>query len=84
MLFVAVFKQTYQTKTSIDKISVEVCCCTNFKSCDHIVGKLLHVDCVHTMPADFENDEKCDGSKIWASVHTMPEQFENGQKFAGK
>ena len=36
------------------------------------------------MPAHFENDEKCDGSKIWASVHTMPEQFENGQKFAGK
>ena len=24
------------------------------------------------MPAHFENDEKCDGSKIWASVHTMP------------
>ena len=21
-------------------------------------------DCVHTMPADFENDEKSDGSKI--------------------
>ena len=36
------------------------------------------------MPAHFENDEKCDGSKIWASVHTMPEQFENGRKFAGK
>ena len=22
------------------------------------------LDCVHTMPAHFENDEKCDGSKI--------------------
>ena len=21
-------------------------------------------DCIHTMPAHFENDEKCDGSKI--------------------
>ena len=38
----------------------------------------VNLDCVHTMPAHFENDEKCDGSKIWASVHTMPEQFENG------
>ena len=34
--------------------------------------KLVHIisfigglsDCVHTMPAHFENDEKCDGSKI--------------------
>ena len=23
-----------------------------------------HLDCVHTMPAHFENDEKCDGRKI--------------------
>ena len=23
-----------------------------------------NLDCVHTMPAHFENDEKCDGSKI--------------------
>ena len=22
------------------------------------------LDCVHTMPAHFENDEKCDGCKI--------------------
>ena len=36
------------------------------------------------MPADFENDEKSDGSKIWASVHTMPAQFENGRKFDDK
>ena len=36
------------------------------------------------MPAHFENDEKCDGSKIRASVHTMPEQFENGRKFDSK
>ena len=36
------------------------------------------------MPAHFENGEKCDGSKIWASVHTIPEQFENGRKSDGK
>ena len=24
----------------------------------------VDLDCVHTMPAHFENDEKCDGSKI--------------------
>ena len=36
------------------------------------------------MPAHFENGEKCDGSKIWASIHIMPEQFENGTKFDGK
>ena len=23
-----------------------------------------NLDCVHTMPADFENDEKSDGNKI--------------------
>ena len=33
------------------------------------------------MPAHFQNGEKCDGSKVCASVHTMPEQFENGRKF---
>ena len=27
---------------------------------------------VHTMPEHFENGQKCDGSKIGASVHTMP------------
>ena len=36
------------------------------------------------MPAHFENGEKCDGSKIWASVHTIPEQFENGRNLDGK
>ena len=36
------------------------------------------------MPAQFENDEKSDGSKISASVHTMPAQFENGRKFDDK
>ena len=36
------------------------------------------------MPAHFENDEKCDGSKIGAIVHTIPEQFENGRKSDGK
>ena len=41
-------------------------------------------DCVHTMPAHFENGENCDGSKTWASVHTIPAQFENGRKFDGK
>ena len=45
---------------------------------------LADLDCVHTMPTHFENGEKCDGSKIWASVHTIPEQFENGAKFDGK
>ena len=34
-------------------------------------------------PAHFENGEKCDGSKIWASVHTLQEQFENDNKFDG-
>ena len=41
-------------------------------------------DCVHMMPAHFENGEKCDGSKLGASVHTMPEQFENDRKFDSK
>ena len=36
------------------------------------------------MPAHFENSEKCDGCKIWASVHTIPEQFENGRNLDGK
>ena len=36
------------------------------------------------MPAHFENGEKSDGSKIWASVRTMPAQFENGRKFDSK
>ena len=27
-----------------------------------VINYYLH--CVHTMPAHFENDEKCDGSKI--------------------
>ena len=36
------------------------------------------------MATHFENDEKCDGSKILASVHTMQEQFDNGRKFDGK
>ena len=26
----------------------------------------------HTMPAHFENVQKCDGTKVWASVHAMP------------
>ena len=42
-----------------------------------------YLDYVHTMPAHFENGEKCDGSKILASVHTIPAQFENGRKFDG-
>ena len=29
-------------------------------------NEILFLDCVHTMPAHFENDEKCDGSKILA------------------
>ena len=28
------------------------------------LGLKADLDCVHTMPADFENDEKSDGSKI--------------------
>ena len=36
-------------------------------------------DCVHTVPAYFENGEKCGGCKICARVHTIPEQFENGR-----
>ena len=36
------------------------------------------------MLEQFENDEKCDGSKIWASVHTMPERFETVRKYDGK
>ena len=34
-----------------------------------------HLDRILTMPAHFENGEKCDGTRIWASVHTMAEQF---------
>ena len=45
---------------------------------------IIALDCVHTMPAHFENGEKCDGSKIWASVHTMPAQFENSRKIDSK
>ena len=36
------------------------------------------------MPAHFENGEKSDGTKIWASVHTIRAQFENGRKFDSK
>ena len=36
------------------------------------------------MPAHFENDEKCDGCKIGASVHTIPEQSENGRNLDSK
>ena len=53
----------------------------NFEShISHIECKNRHPfsDYVHTMPANFENGEKCDGSKILASVHTIPVQFENG------
>ena len=46
--------------------------------------KQLRLRSVHTMQAHFENGEKSDGSKIWASVHTIPAQFENGTKFDGK
>ena len=35
---------------------------TVFKMCRHRTNTVL--DCVHTMPAHFENDEKSDGSKI--------------------
>ena len=35
------------------------------------------------MTAHFENGQKCDGSKLLASVHTIPAQFENGRKFDG-
>ena len=45
---------------------------------------LRDLDCVHTMPAHFENGEKCDSMRILASVHTMPEQFGNGTKFDRK
>ena len=44
----------------------------------------LALDCIHAVPAHFENGEKCEGRKLRASVHTMPEQFENGAKFDGK
>ena len=27
-------------------------------------GSIQNLDCVHTMPAHFENGKKCDGSKI--------------------
>ena len=46
--------------------------------------QVILLDCVHTMPAHFENGEKCDGCKIWASVHTIPEQFENSTNLDGK
>ena len=36
------------------------------------------------MPAHFENGEKCDDCKIWASVHTIPQRLENGRKLDGK
>ena len=36
------------------------------------------------MPAHFENGEKCNGCKIWASVHRIPKQFENGKNLDGK
>ena len=36
------------------------------------------------MPVHFERGEKCDGSKIWASVYTMLEKFENSKKLDGK
>ena len=47
-------------------------------------SKSIILDCVHTMPAHFENGERCDGSKICTSVHTIPKNFENGRKLDGK
>ena len=35
------------------------------------------------MTAHFENGEKCDGSKIWATIRTIPAQFENDWNFNG-
>ena len=50
----------------------------------HLQAEILKLYCVHTMPAQFENGEKCDGSKTGASVHTIPEQFGNCRKSDGK
>ena len=36
------------------------------------------------MPAQFENSEKSEGSKLLASIHTIQEQFDNCTKFDGK
>ena len=37
----------------------------NLNKCRHnLVVKILVLDCIHTMRAHFENNEKCDGSKI--------------------
>ena len=41
-------------------------------------------DFVHTRSAHFQNGEKCDGSKLLASVYSMPEQFENITNSDGK
>ena len=45
---------------------------------------LDHFDSVHTMPAHFENGERCDGSKIWTSVHTMPNDLKTVGNWAAK
>ena len=44
------------------------------------IGQSIVIDCVHAMLAKFENDGKCDGSKLLRSVHTIPARFENGMK----
>ena len=45
---------------------------------------MCNLNYFHTMPAHFENGEKCDGSKILASANTMPQESENRTKFDGK
>ena len=37
----------------------------------------------YTIPVQFSNGDKCDGSTILTGVHTKPTQFENGRKFDG-
>ena len=34
------------------------------RAINEILISVSVLDCVHTMPAHFENDEKCDGCKI--------------------
>ena len=40
-----------------------------------------HLNCFHTIPAQFENGEKCDGSKFRTGVHTITAQCENDRNF---
>ena len=53
-----------------------------FKTKMLIYQSMANLDCVHTMPAHFENGKKCDGYRPpvhTKTAHFLPADFENGR-----